>query len=96
MLRFVRNVAVFPLHHVVDVDLIFQQIRNGNVFPERAALLLQLLVAQAMELLVLRWMGNPTVIQQPRDDAFAIALREKREHLPNDGGDFLINDQMPF
>ena len=96
LLRLIGNAAVFALHHVSDIDFIYQHIGDSKVFPERAVLPLGLLVTQTVKPFVLRGIWDASVVQHPRNGGFAIALRKEGEHFPDDCSGFFVNDQMPF
>ena len=45
LLGFIRHTAILALHHIADVNFIFQHIRNRKVFPQGAVFAHRLLVA---------------------------------------------------
>ena len=96
LLCFVRNAAVFPLHHIADIYLIDQHIRNRAVFPQGAHFAVWALIPQAMQPLIFGWIWYAAIVQHTRDGCFAVSLCKEAKHFADDRRGLLINDQVPF
>ena len=96
LFRLIGHAAVLPLHHVADINLIFQHIGNGEILPQSAVFPLGLLVAQPVETLVFGGVGDAPVVQHSGNGRLTIALGEEDKHLPYNGGSLLVHDKMAF
>ena len=76
LLCLIRNAAVFSLHHITDIDFIYQHIRNSKVFPKGAVLCFRLLIPQAMQTLIFSWIWYAPVIEHTGNRSFSVTLCE--------------------
>ena len=76
LLRLIGNAAVFSLHHITDIDFIYQHIRNSKVFPKGAVLCFRLLIPQAMQTLIFSWIWYAPVIEHTGNRSFSVTLCE--------------------
>ena len=96
LLGLVGNAAIFALHHIANINLVGEHIGDSKILPESAVFPLGLLVAQAVEPLVLGGIRDTTVVEHPGDGRLTVTLGKEGKHLPDNGGGFLINEQMAF
>ena len=96
LLGLIGHTAIFALYHIADINLIGEHVGDGEILPKGAVFPLGLLVAQAVKPLVLGGIGNTPVVEHPGDGRLAVALGKEGEHLPDNGGGLLVNNQVAF
>ena len=96
LLCFIRNTAVFPLHHIAYVHFVFQHIRNGVIFPQGADFLLCRRFDDSFSPFIFRGIGNTSVIEHSGNGRFPISLGKQRKNFPHNLRRLLINDEVPL
>ena len=94
LLGLIGHTAIFALYHIADINLIGEHIGDGEILPKGAVFPLGLLVAQAVEPLVLGRVWDAPVIEHPGDGCLAVALAEKGKYFTDNGGSLLVDNQV--
>ena len=95
-LCFIRNTAVFPLHHIAYVHFVFQHIRNGVIFPQSAVFLFCRRFDDSFSAFIFCRIGHTSVIEHSSYGRLPISLGKQRKNFPHHLRRLLINDEVPL